>query len=87
MIFGADHCGGSANRLAFLERAKNEREAFMQEFRSRALSEVAPADAKRLGQPLRTFCHLPLVQWSQHESWIWERSKCRCSVALVDRPR
>ena len=44
MIFGADHCGGKIDS-EFLERAKNEREAFMQEFRSRALSELAPAEA------------------------------------------
>ena len=44
MIFGAEHCGGQIDST-FLDRAKNEREAFMQEFRSRALSELAPAEA------------------------------------------
>ena len=44
MIFGAEHCGGQVD-ASFLARAKTQREAFMQEFRVRALSEITPTEA------------------------------------------
>ena len=44
MVFGAEHCGGVVDPN-FLERAKTQRETFMQEFRSRALSEIATVEA------------------------------------------
>ncbi len=44
MVFGAEHCGGVLD-ANFLERVKTQRETFMQEFRSRALSEIATVEA------------------------------------------